>query len=106
MWVRSSFKIDFGELTYPEDPDETRKQWAFDLKVGAKNILQYVKEVNPDIKDDDTAEEFIKTNNEINKRVQVENNINFDNVISGLLKLGSNGNTSTNAGGGSSQSLI
>jgi hypothetical protein len=97
------FSVDFAEMVYPENPEENRKQWSFDLKLGAKNILQYIMEVNPDIKDDVTAEETLLENIRINREIEKKANINIDQILESLFKSSGSGGS---AGGGQSPPLI
>lgn len=75
------FKIDFAETEYLEDPNETREQWKFDIKMGVKSIYDYLRFVNPDVKDDKQAEAMLKTNTDINKDVQEKYGIDVATLI-------------------------
>ncbi len=92
-----NFVIDFADLLFPLDPEENRKQWGFDLKLGAKNILMYIMDVNPDIKDAKSAEAFLIENVRINKEVAGKAGIDIDSILDALLQTGGS------AGGGSPQ---
>lgn len=97
------FSVDFAELIYPSNPEETRKQWSFDIKVGARNIWQYMMETNPDIKTNDQAEKVFLDNIKINKEAQTKGDINLDQIFDTLLKVsGGNGGGSPDGGGESS----
>lgn len=90
------FKIDFAETEYPESPDDIRKQWAFDIAMGARSIYDYLRFVNPDIKNDKQAEKFLGQNVEINKTVKETHGIDIDALVGQALQEGPTGS----AGGG------
>lgn len=80
------FRIDFAETEYPESPFDIREQWLFDIKMGAKSIFDYVKFVNPDIKNDEDAEKVISQNVEINNMVNEEYGISIDKLLESAFK--------------------
>lgn len=62
--VNAEFYIDFNEMLFSESPDDIRKQWEFDIKLGVKSLVDYMIYINPDM----TPEEAIKKLDE-NKRL-------------------------------------
>lgn len=100
------FIVDFSELLFPLDPEENRKQWAFDMKLGAKNILQYIMETNPDIKDTKQAEEFFLSNIKLNKEASTKAGIDINAILDSILKSSTSGGGSSSGGGEPSQPLI
>lgn len=80
------FKIDFVEQEYPEAPEEERQQWKFDISMGAKSIADYAMSVNPDLKTQDEAIEYIKSNDEINKTIEAETGISVATLLEKAFK--------------------
>jgi hypothetical protein len=75
------FKVDFAELQYPENPEDIRKQWKFDIALGAKSITDYAMAVNPDLKTDDDAKKHIEENVEINKTIAEETGVSIEKLL-------------------------
>lgn len=98
-----NFSIDFAEFQFPEAPEEIRKQWSFDIKFGAKSILDYIMFVNPDANNEKKAEELLKKNTETNERIKTEVKTDIDSLVEGVLKLKAGGNGGADGG---STSLI
>ena len=69
---KAVFKIDFAEPVYPENPEDTRKQWTFDIQMGAKSAADYSIAVNPDLKSEKEAIESIKKNMKTNALIEEE----------------------------------
>jgi len=84
-----TFIIDFAGVSYPESPEEVRNDWLFNIKIGAKSIYDYVKFINPDIKDNDQADEVIKRNSDNNKKVITDYGIDIEGIIDTALNEGS-----------------
>ena len=82
------FKIDFAEQTYPESPEDIRKQWEFDIKLGAKSIADYAMYINPDLKSEDEAVEYIKGNIDINKTIEQDTGITMSLIEKAFAKEG------------------
>jgi len=84
--INSIFNIDFQDITIKQDPLEVRQQWKFDIMMGAKNVLDYIMTINPDIKNYEQAEQVLKQNVEINSRISATYDVSIDNIIAQFLK--------------------
>lgn len=75
------FKIDFAEPIYPESPEDTRKKWSFDIKMGAKSIADYAQSVNPDLKSEEEAITLIEKNAGINKKIETRTGLDITELL-------------------------
>lgn len=78
---KAIFKIDYAEQSYPENPEDVRKQWKFDISMGAKSITDYAMFVNPDIKDSEGAIKSIEKNVEENKKVEEKTGLSISDLL-------------------------
>lgn len=77
----AKFSIDFSEPKDLEDPQielEVKKQ---KIELGVISLLDIVKEENPDVKTDDQAEELLRKNLDIRRRLTSRFGLNFDELL-------------------------
>lgn len=86
---KAKFYIDYGEFNFQDSPEEERKRWKFDIEMGAKNILDYLMTINPDVKNYEDAEEILKKNVEVNNNMKTSYGIDIDKLVAKVLKEGS-----------------
>ena len=72
--------VDFNDIEFPKEAAEDQAQWEFDLKTGAKSLIDYLKWLNPDLSDED-AEKQLDTNFQINKRLTQKFGINLQSLL-------------------------
>ena len=77
----AQFSIDYPELRFPSPPMEELAVLEKEMSMGLTNMLEVVKQRNPDIKTDEQAEEYIS------KNIAIRNRIN--NKFGGTFSLGS-----------------
>lgn len=77
---KGDLSVDFDDIDFPQTVDEDQKQWEFDLKTGAKSLIDYLKWKNPDLSDED-AENKLKENFEINKRLTQRFGLDLKSVL-------------------------
>lgn len=66
--VKSEFKIDFGEVTFPQSVDEKSRSMTVLMRFNVKTPLDYIKEDNPDLTDEAAMRVFQK-NKAINQEI-------------------------------------
>lgn len=77
----AKFAIDFAEPRGIEDPMAMIQIVKEKMQLGIINLLQVIKDENPDLKTDDDAEEFLNKNIEIRNRLSRRFGFNFDELL-------------------------
>lgn len=78
---KAKFIVDYEETEYPSSPEEIRMQWKFDIQLGARSILDYIRYINPDLKSDEEAKEYLEKNVEINNEIRDEFGVSVDKLL-------------------------
>lgn len=73
----AKFSVDFADASNPQDPLEEIQVIKQRLELGVINLLQVIKQSNPDIETDEEAEEFLKKNIEIRNSLKAKYNLDF-----------------------------
>lgn len=77
----AKFSIDFKEQKNIDDPINEVQVIKEKLQLGIINLLEVIKDSNPDLKTDEEAEEFLNKNIEIRNKLQRRFGLNFDELL-------------------------
>lgn len=80
----AEFSADFGDITFPEDPEVRFKYRTKLLQSGLISLGQYYQDFNPDVKDEKDAEKMIIDNLKKLKEIK-EKNPELDELLNAIL---------------------
>jgi hypothetical protein len=75
---KAEFFIDFNEMSIGDSAADIREQWKFDISIGAKSVIDYIRYLNPDMSEEEAEEALIKA-----RRVNATKKAGLD--IDGIL---------------------
>ena len=80
----ASFKIDYAEMDIPDDPEEERDVWKAKLQDGLITLGQFYQHFNPDVKDEQEAEERLIENLVKLKELRAEHS-DIEDMLNAIL---------------------
>jgi len=76
---KAEFSIDFNEMLFDSSPDEIQKQWTFDISIGARSAVDYIRYLNPDMTEEEAMQK-LESNKRLNEKAKGKG-VDIDSIL-------------------------